>query len=71
MNASQTPEQRAESLVTLKRKIPGGPSFILLGEGLGMPVHLGPYQSPVVAQDQAKEVRSFLAAVIRQAAAEG
>jgi hypothetical protein len=67
MSAPPTPEERAEALVAVRREVPGGPCFIHLGEGLGAPVRLGPYENPAVAKDEAREVRRFVAAVIREA----
>jgi hypothetical protein len=67
MSDAPTPEQRAESLVAVTCRAPGEPYFLELRGPRLKPVRLGPYQNPDLAKGDARLVREFLAAVIREA----
>jgi hypothetical protein len=60
-----TPQQRAESLVRVGPKQQGQPWFIELREMLPESIFIGPYQNPAVAEKEAKRIRQYLAALIR------
>src|SRR5947209_6564903 len=65
MSGSTTPEQRAESLVAVGPKEPGGFWFIRLQEVVSPEVWLGPYENPSLARADADRIRQFVAAVLR------
>ena len=67
MSEATTPEQRAEALVAVGPKEPGGFWFIRLLEVVSPEVWLGPYENPSLAKADAERVRHFVAAVIREA----
>jgi hypothetical protein len=67
MSETLSPEERAQALVIARSKVPGGPWFVELRELLQPAFCLGPYQNPSIAEDDARKVREFLAAVIREA----
>jgi hypothetical protein len=67
MSATPSPEERVHALVVARSKEPGGPWFVELRELLQPAVYLGPYQNPSIAQDDARRVREFLAAVMWEA----
>jgi hypothetical protein len=67
MSRPTTPEERAQALVTVAARVPGGPWFIALRELVEPPVLLGPYESPAVAREDAGKIRQFVAALLRQA----
>jgi hypothetical protein len=65
MSASRAAVRPAGPQVTVRCKVPGGPWFVGLC-GLGGPeVHLGPYENPAVAREDAARLRQFLALVIQ------
>ena len=51
---------RAEALVNVQPKVPGGPWFIHLGPPGDVSLSLGPYENPGVARDEAKKLAAFL-----------
>jgi hypothetical protein len=67
MSGPTTPEQRAEALVAVGPKEPGGFWFIRLQEVINPEVWLGPYENPSLAKADAERVRAFVAAVLREA----
>jgi hypothetical protein len=67
MSPPASPEQRAEALVAAECPCPGGAWFVKLGELVEPPVLLGPYENPALAREDANRLRTFLAAVIREA----
>jgi hypothetical protein len=60
-----TPEEKAATLVTASSKVPGGPWFVFF-EALGEPFHIGPYENPANATDDAEKIRGLVAGVIRE-----
>jgi hypothetical protein len=67
MNQAASPEEkRAETLVEVGRKIPGGPWFVELRELLEEPIYLGPYPNPDVAREDVKRLRQYVAALLRE-----
>ncbi len=62
-----TPEERARALVEARTDVPGGPWFVDLHGPSAPPLRLGPYANPALARDDARGLREFLAAVIREA----
>ena len=71
MSATPTPEERAQALVTVGRKVPGGDWFVQLGELLEETVYVGPYLNKAVAEEDAVRIRRYLAAVLREGAQAG
>ena len=67
MSEAISPEQRAEALVTVGPREPGGFWFVRLQEVVNPAVLLGPYENPSLAKEEAARVRTFVAAVIREA----
>jgi len=57
---------RAEALVKVQPKVPGGPWFIDLGAPGDIALSLGPYENPAVARDEAKKLTAFLDRVMAQ-----
>lgn len=68
--STPTPEERADSLVSLAPLTPDGPLFVKLQATGADPVCFGPYENPDLARQHAEQVRRFLAVVIREARAE-
>jgi hypothetical protein len=66
MSAISSPEERARALVIARSRVPGGPWFVELRELVQPAVCLGPYQNPALAEDDARKVRAFVAAVIQE-----
>ena len=67
MNEKASPEEeRANALVEVGRKVPGGPWFVELRELLEESVYLGPYPNPDVAREDVKRLRQWVAALLRQ-----
>ncbi len=64
MIAASTAEKLAAPQVTVRRKVPGGPWFVVLAAPGGPDVELGPYENPAVAREDATKLRQFLALVI-------
>ncbi len=64
MNTLPTPEARAEALASVRQKVPGGPWFLELHAPGAPPVALGPYENPALVENDARQVRRFLAAVL-------
>jgi hypothetical protein len=67
MSATVTAEERAKALVEAGPKEAGGFWFVRLKELVSPEVLLGPYENPALAKEDAKRVRAFVAAVIREA----
>jgi hypothetical protein len=67
MSTPASPEQRAEALVAVECRCPGGAWFVRLGELLQPPLLLGPYENPALARVDANRLRAYLAAAIREA----
>ncbi len=57
-------DARAESLVRVRTRRPGGPWFIELVGALPEPVRLGPYDNPAIARNEARQLRTYLAALL-------
>jgi len=55
----------ARPLVKVRTKVPGGPWFVELGQSPKEPVTLGPYDNPANARDDARKLRDYLEAMIR------
>jgi hypothetical protein len=53
--------------VDVGRKVPGGPWFVELRELLDETLSLGPYPNPDVAREDAKRLRQYVAALLREA----
>jgi hypothetical protein len=66
VTAGISAEQRAAALVVVRSRVPGGPFFIELVDVLDPPVAIGPYENPQTAHEEAKRIREYLAALIRQ-----
>jgi hypothetical protein len=67
MNEKASPEEeRANALVELGRKLPGGPWFVELRELLAETVYLGPYPNPDVAREDVKRLREYVATLLRE-----
>jgi hypothetical protein len=67
MNERVSPEEdRAETLVRVGRRVPGGPWFVVLGEVLEEPIYLGPYPNRDVAREDVKRLRRYVAALLRE-----
>jgi hypothetical protein len=67
MNEAASPEEkRAETLVAVGRKVPGGPWFVELRKVLDEPVSLGPYPNPDLARQDANRIRQYVAALLRE-----
>jgi hypothetical protein len=71
MDAIPTAAERANDLVGVESKEPGGALYIVLRSPGGRPVYVGPYQNRDVAKVEAVLVRRFVAAVIREARGTG
>jgi hypothetical protein len=56
-----------DELITVRSKVPGGPYFIEFRAPGDAPFFLGPYANPAIAQDEAREIKKFVAAVLRAA----
>ena len=69
--SQSTPEERADSLVTVDSATPGGPLFVQLKGLPEGPVLFGPYENPDLARKDGAKMRRFLAEIIREARAEG
>jgi hypothetical protein len=68
MTDNVSPEEyRANALVRVGRKVPGGPWFVQLHEVLDQPIYLGPYPNPDVAREDVKRLRQYVAALLREA----
>jgi hypothetical protein len=64
MAAAAESERRVEQFVRVGPKVPGGPWFVRLEAEGAERVVFGPYENPGSAQDDAKSLRQFLAAVL-------
>ncbi len=58
-------DARADTLVRVRTRQPGGPWFIELVDALPTPVRLGPYDNPAIAKDEARQLRAYLSALLR------
>jgi hypothetical protein len=67
MTAQPGGEEWAASLVRAGPKVAGGPWFVFLCGAGAVPVELGPYENPALAEADAGKLRQFLAAAVRAA----
>ena len=67
MSETASPEEkRAQALVEVGRKVPGGPWFVQLRDLLEQPIYLGPYPNPQVAKEDVERLRRYVAALLRE-----
>jgi hypothetical protein len=56
--------RRAQALVRVRSRQPGGPWFVELTRASAPPVPIGPYENPAIAREQAQHIRDYLAALL-------
>ena len=62
-----SPEEWAEALVKVTTQEPGGPWSVELGQLLPEPLLLCTHPNPALVEEDAKRVKAYLAALIREA----
>ena len=62
----RSPEEWANALVKVTTKESGGPWSVTLVELLPEPLLLGTHPNPAVVEDDARRVKAYLAALIRE-----
>ena len=67
MSNLPSPQERAQSLVVARSRLPGAPWYVELTGLLEPPFLICPYVNPAVAREDAERIQEFGAAVIREA----